>query len=34
MSLNEKHAKGIRAELIAQEYFVNKGYKVLELYME
>ena len=28
MSLNEKHAKGIRAELIAQEYFVNKGYKV------
>ena len=28
MSLNEKHIKGIRAELLAQEYFVNKGYKV------
>ena len=28
MSLNEKHIKGIRAELLAQEYFVDKGYKV------
>ena len=26
MSLNEKHIKGIRAELLAQEYFVDKGY--------
>ncbi len=28
MSLNEKHIKGLRAELLAQEYFVKKGYKV------
>ena len=28
MTLDAKHVKGIRAELLAQEYFINKGYKV------
>ena len=28
MTLDIKHSKGLRAELLAQEYFVKKGYKV------